>query len=208
MEEVLKNLKTTLNLSYDEFERVKDIVHKHGGVNWKDALGSSQVVSKLAVINKLKTHLECDHSLSIVGGWVGLIPYLMHINGLSCEKVINIDIDQVALAASDAFNSEISFPYELYYEDAYKVNYGNWKKPFVINTSCEHFQNYREWINLIPSGTMCILQNNDMFGIPDHVNCYSSLDEFAATTGLSTIIEKTQFDIGDGWKRFMVTGIR
>jgi hypothetical protein len=204
MEEFFKHL----NLKYDEQERIRDIVQKHGGVNWKDALGASQFLSKLPLIEQLEKFISPQDSVVIIGGWIGLIPYLMTRKQIACAQVVNIEIDQMALQASDVLNEETSFSYERLYEDAMNVEYSQWKNLIVINTSCEHLSAYDSWIAKIPAGTKCILQSNNMFGLPEHVNCHKDLDDFSKRSGLSQIQTKNEIDIGDTWNRFMLTGLR
>ena len=40
----------------------------------------------------------------------------------------------------------------------------------VINTSCEHIENFNEWYDKIPKGKIVILQTNNYFDF-EHVNC-------------------------------------
>lgn len=204
MEDFFKHL----NLKYDEQERIRDIVQKHGGVNWKDALGSSQFLSKLPLVDQLAKIISPQDTVVIIGGWIGLIPYLMTRKQITCAQVVNIEIDQMALLASDALNEETSFSYERLYEDALNVQYSQWKNLIVINTSCEHLAEYDGWISKIPAGTKCILQSNNMFGLPEHVNCHKDLEDFSNRSGLSQIQTKNEIDIGDTWNRFMLTGQR
>jgi hypothetical protein len=206
--EILKSFSNTLNLNYDEQDRIKDIIQKHGGVNWKDALGSSQLISKLELTDELSKVIEPQSNIVLIGGWVGLIPYLMNLRGLKCNSVVNIEIDQNALLASDFLNYETIFNYERLFEDALNVEYERWSDMIIINTSCEHLPNYAEWIDRIPSGTRCILQSNNMFGLPEHVNCHKDLHDFESHSGLQVIQGRKEIDIGDGWNRFMISGIR
>lgn len=204
MEDFFKHLK----LSFDEQERIRDIVQKHGGVNWKDAFGPSQFLSKIPLVDAIQRIIRPEDAVVLIGGWIGLIPFLMTKKQIKCAQVINIEIDQNALIASDALNEETTFDYERVFEDALNVNYAQWKDLIVINTSCEHLADYENWIQKIPAGTRCILQSNNMFGLDEHVNCHKDLEDFSNKSGLSQIDEKKLIDIGDSWNRFMLTGRR
>lgn len=206
--ESMEDFFNQLKLSYDEQERIRDIVSKHGGVNWKDAFGASQYLSKIPLVESLKHLIRPDDTVVLIGGWVGLIPFLMTKKQITCAQVINIELDQNALLASDALNEESTFTYERFFEDALNVDYTQWKNLIVINTSCEHLANFETWIQKIPSGTRCLLQSNNMFGLAEHVNCHTDLEDFSKKSGLTTIEEKKIIDIGDSWKRFMLTGRR
>lgn len=208
MEEVIHNFSKSLSLHYDEVERLRDLISKHGGVNWKDALGNSQLVSKLALIEEIRGKISSQDTVVIIGGWIGLIPYLMNLKNLSCAEVVNVEIDQVALAASDSLNADCKFTYTVLLEDALKVDYKIWKNLFVINTSCEHFSSFEKWTGLLPARTPCLLQSNNMFDLDEHVNCHKDLSEFKSKSGLLEIVSEKQIDIGDGWNRFMIFGKR
>ena len=48
----------------------------------------------------------------------------------------------------------------------------------VINTSCEHMSNMSELPALYKSNAYFAFQSNNMYDIPTHINCVSSIDEF------------------------------
>ena len=41
----------------------------------------------------------------------------------------------------------------------------------IINTSCEHIENFARWYAKQSTGKLVILQSNNYFDIPEHVNC-------------------------------------
>lgn len=198
-----------LNLNFDEQDYIRDMALKHGGVNWKDALGNSQTLSKIRLVDTLSNYLQPNHTVVLIGGWIGLIPFIMNSKSLKCKEVINIEIDQVALEASDYLNANAtSFLFSRLFEDALEVDYSQWKDLVVINTSCEHLIRYHDWMSLIPEGTFCILQSNNMFGHPEHVNCHKDIKEFEKKSGLSSVSLKEEIGIGDEWLRFMLAGTK
>ena len=58
----------------------------------------------------------------------------------------------------------------------------------IINTSCEHIENFDKWYNLIPKNKIVILQTNNYIEIEDHVNCSSNLEEFRVQTPMTTVL--------------------
>lgn len=77
----------------------------------------------------------------------------------------------------------------------------------IVNTSCEHIENFSSWYLKIPSGKLLILQSNDGFGMEGHLNCSSSLDEFAKTTPLAQELYSGERPMPK-FRRFMRIGYR
>jgi hypothetical protein len=198
---------TRLNLSKNGTTLIRETVSKYPDINWKDALGSSQVESKLRLVDELAALSDPRISIYLIGGWVGLISFFIKQKRLPFKKVINIDLDQRALKASHDLNSGALFDYISSSSDALNVSYQGLNL-VVVNTSCEHLNEYETWISKIPAGTRCFLQSNNMFGVPGHVNCVKSLEEFKIRCGLSEIITSEEIFIGNQWSRYMVIGRR
>jgi hypothetical protein len=72
--------------------------------------------------------------------------------------------------------------------DVREVNLTKYKNPLVIDTIVEHFKDHGEWVKTLPKGTTVVLQGNDMFDVPDHVNCHKTLEDFIRSCGLNNII--------------------
>jgi glycosyltransferase involved in cell wall biosynthesis len=204
----LKSFVKKLKLSSEENLRLRKVICNHPMVNWRDAFGHSQIESKRRIVEKLSSELAPDRNVLLIGGWVGMIPYLLNLKKVFTGKVINIEIDPEALAASADFNSLASFKYETLLMDATKVKYLDYENLIIVNTSCEHLSNYSEWIKLIPAGTRCYFQSNNMYGIEGHVNCHKTLEDFKNNSGLASIESTEEIDIGDGWLRYMLVGIK
>ena len=54
----------------------------------------------------------------------------------------------------------------------------------IVNTSCEHIADLRGWLDLLPKGTSVLLQSNDYFSEPTHINCVESVEAFEKLAGL------------------------
>lgn len=172
-------------------------VSNHQTLNWKDALSRNQVKSKLWLIEKLSQTNVVPKSRSItdtgtttlvVGGWVGMIPFLASMLGKNLDSVINVDIDKSVHSAARELNAGTHYSFNNSVEDIRTVDLKKYKKVLIIDTIVEHFKEHGEWVKTLPKGTTVILQGNDMFDVPDHVNCHKSLEEFLASCGLNTIL--------------------
>jgi hypothetical protein len=65
----------------------------------------------------------------------------------------------------------------------------------------------RRWLARLPDGMPVVLQSNDYFDEPEHINCVKTLDEFVDQAGLSKVafsgvLETKKYD------RFMLIGNR
>lgn len=178
-------------------KKLANAMIKNPDLNWKDALSRNQIKSKLWLIEKLaefkvvpKTRqvTEDETTTLIVGGWVGMIPFLASMLGKNLDTVINIDIDTTVHSAAHELNTGTHNNFKNSGTDIRTVDFKKYKKILIIDTIVEHFEKHGEWVSTLPAGATVILQGNDMFDVPDHVNCHSSLEEFLAGCGLNTIL--------------------
>lgn len=165
-------------------------------LNWKDALSRNQVRSKIWLIEQIRNNPEYTKQRKVgeepvttvvVGGWVGLLPFLAHMNGVNLYNVINVDIDDPVHAAARTLNGSLYTNFKNSSTDIRQFPFSRYKNLVVIDTIVEHFKNHNVWVKSLPIGTTVVLQGNDMFDVPDHVNCHNSLEEFLETCGLNTI---------------------
>ena len=165
-------------------------------LNWKDALSRNQVRSKIWLIDQISSFPEYNKKRKlgeepvttiVVGGWVGLLPFLAYMKGVNLHNVINVDTDTPVHAAAYTLNGGLYPSFKNSSSDVRQFPFNKYKNLVVIDTIVEHFENHGEWIKTLPSGTTVVLQGNDMFDVPDHVNCHNSLEEFVGSCGLNTI---------------------
>jgi hypothetical protein len=79
------------------------------------------------------------------------------------------------------------------------------KPNLVINTSCEHMDN--RWFNKLPDGTFVVLQTNDYFDNPQHVNCVGSPYEAKEKYPMSEFLYVGYLNT-ELYTRFMLIGIK
>jgi hypothetical protein len=87
-------------------------------------------------------------------------------------------------------------------DDMYRHHY---TEDVIINTSCEHIKDVREWISVIPLGRLVVLQSNNYLGGDGHVNCVQGREEFVKQTGLSKILYSGE-RVLPMYTRYMVIG--
>lgn len=175
-------------------DRLASAVSNNPMLNWKDALSRNQVKSKLWLIDKLKENelyperrkiTDPEHTTVIVGGWVGLLPFMMSMQGINLDTVINVDIDTSVHVAANELNLGNFTKFKNSKEDIRTLDFTKFKKLLVIDTIVEHFENHGEWVSTLPATANVVLQGNDMFHVPDHVNCHKTLEEFIDSCGLA-----------------------
>lgn len=194
--------------------RLAQSINEHKSLNWKDALSRNQVKSKTWLIEKLndlnwypKRRKVTDPASNVllVGGWVGLIPFLADMKGKYLDTVTNVDVDITVHGACQELNSISESTLKVSSKDIRKLDLKQYSKPLVIDTIVEHFENHGEWVKTLPPGTRVVLQGNDMFHVPDHVNCHKTLEEFVASCGLNNIVWSGELNLYK-CTRFMAIG--
>ena len=69
----------------------------------------------------------------------------------------------------------------------------------------EHIADLPAWLSLLPRGTQVLLQSNDYFSEPTHINCVPSLEAFKEQTALSHLAFAGSLKMKK-YTRFMVIG--
>lgn len=183
-------------------------------LNWKDALSRNQVKSKKWLLEKLQQRTNWfaksstfskETTVTVVGGWVGILPFLSSLDNGPFSSVINVDIDQTVHPAATILNGQNFRNYKNLAKDIRSIDFTKVESPVIIDTIVEHFADHSTWIKSLPKGTKIVLQGNDMFDVPDHVNCHKNLDEFVDACGLENVIWQGELTL-PGCTRFMVIG--
>lgn len=161
------------------------------------ALNRNQIASKMWLADAL--HDTVGPSLGrvrILGGWFGVLAaVLLHDRRFTIGGIESIDIDPacapVALAvnATHARTGRFTARTGDMLEIDYRVSAADaGESPnIVVNTSCEHLVAFDRWLARIPPGQWLVLQSNDYFACPEHVNCVPSLAAFRAQAPLSEV---------------------
>jgi len=191
-----------------------------------DSLSQGQIRSKIWLIEKVK-QLDLDLGcVFICAGWYALLATLMFESGLLLEKIRSFDRDPECEKISEIFNRKWmtdSWKFKAVTMDIMQINYRATEYTVkksngteilvedipdtVINTSCEHIENFSKWYDLIPKGTLLILQSNNLKSIYDHVNYVESLEEFQSQTPMEECLYEGELDL-EQYRRFMRIGYR
>jgi hypothetical protein len=192
----------------------------------KDALSQGQLASKMWLIQELKDINTDLGTVFLCAGWYGILSTLMFENGIRINKVRSFDIDPDVKPIAEKFNlpwvkdewkfkpatldihdlEYENFEYEVIRSDGSATKLRDTANT-VINTSCEHINDFDEWYAKIPSGTMVVLQSNDYDDIEEHVNTSANLYEFAVQTPMQEVYYSGEMAF-DKYTRFMRIGIK
>jgi len=169
---------------------------------FRDMFSSGQLKSKEWLVTELANHVALDSSQSclIAGAWFGTLGMLLR------KKFINMNVSMLDIdtRCSEFINHLISGDEKSSTVSADMYSY-KYSEDIIINTSCEHIPDITEWISLLPSNRIVVLQSNNYFIAPDHVNCVNSQEEFLRQTGLYKIHYIGELEM-PMYTRFMIIG--
>lgn len=175
------------------------------------ALNRKQIACKIWMIDELFRTYGGDHdSIWILGGWYGVLSALLFEDQrFQIGEIVSHDIDSGCEDVAECLNREhvADGRFKARTGDMLKLDYAAHTPDLVVNTSCEHIEDVRAWLDLLPQGTRVALQSNNYFGEPDHVSCAASLDEFKAQTSLASVHYAGELELRK-YTRYMLLGTR
>lgn len=176
--------------------------YPHKAVEITHGLKRNQLLSKQRVID----HIPPNKKVVVLGGWFALSYTVLNLHTTNiitsvdkdplCEQIgkyLHHNISNITYKTVDALSLVVT-PYDV-----------------IVNTSTEHmdrehlqfsFANYN-------SGKYCIFQNNNMFDVVDHVNCFATIKEFSSYISEQfEIIDEYEDILDNGSSRFTIVGIK
>jgi len=193
---------------------------------WDDCFSRGQIESKLWLIKELK---KCNIDLGIVflcGGWYATLATMLFESTINVDKIRSFDIDPSCRSIAETFNKpwvKDNWQFKSSTKDIMDINYEfesyeviradgttcplDDTPDTIINTSCEHIENFSKWYDLIPDGKLVILQSNNFFEVEEHVNCVGSIEEFAVKAPMDNILYSGELELPK-YKRFMLIGYK
>ena len=195
---------------------------------WNDCFSRGQLQSKLWLIQELK---KCNVELGTVylcAGWYATLATMLFESNIKLDKVRSFDVDPSCVDIAEVFNKPwfvdqwrfkavtkdiMHITYDEHWWESWSNANNRMSKPIldtpntIINTSCEHIENFAEWYNKIPNGKLVVLQSNNYYEIEEHVNCVGSIEEFAVKAPMDNILYSGELDLPK-YKRFMLIGFK
>jgi hypothetical protein len=194
----------------------------------KDCFSRGQLQSKLWLVEELK---KLDVELGTVflcAGWYATLAVMLFESKIKIDKIRSFDVNSSTVDIAEVFNKPWftdQWKFKSLINNIHDINYKEhtwqyWSNTnnrmsypitdtpnTVINTSCEHIENYAEWYNKIPLGKLVVLQGNNYFEILEHVNCSSNLQEFSNKSPMTKTLYEGELELPK-YKRFMKIGFR
>lgn len=166
------------------------VIGRHPGADIGNAFNPKQVACKLWAREKLLATLgPAFGRIAILGGWYGVLAAMLFDDPrFAIETIDSFDIDADVGAVAETLNRDWSARFAARTEDMYALDYHKLGADLVVNTSCEHIADLPAWLALLPKGSRVLLQSNDYFAEPTHINCVPSLEAFVEQAGLSEVV--------------------
>ena len=209
------------------FNNLRNAIDNHDA-DFSDALSWGQLKSKRWVISELEKINISLGTVYLCAGWYGTLAAMLFDSKLDIEKIRSFDIDESCMPIADAVNKPQmidEWKFKSITQDILDINYkehtwavwsvknNRMSKPItdipntIINTSCEHIFEFDEWYAKIPQGKLVVLQSNNFFEVPGHINCVNDLDDFASQAPLSEILYEGTLELPK-YDRFMRVGYK
>ena len=193
------------------FNNLRNSIDNHDA-DFTDALSWGQLKSKRWVVSELEKINPVLGTVYLCAGWYGTLAAMLFNSKLDIEKIRSFDIDESCMPIADAVNKPqminewkfksitqdiLDINYEKHTWEVWSVKNNRMSKPItdipntIINTSCEHIFDFDEWYDKIPKGKLIVVQSNNFFEVPGHVNCCETLEDFAEQTPMDVAYEGT-----------------
>ena len=216
-------------------QNMKKMINRFESDALTDAFSRGQLRSKKWLIDIVKAlEIDLGDTIYVCAGWYGVLSALM-FERIDAKNIYSFDIDPSTDNPADTLNKEYimngmrfksfvndvrTLKYEPqilpinHYKYSDATEYEKTKSTLeiegptcIINTSCEHIENFDEWFSGIPNGTLVIMQNNNFIEHDDEtvVNTIGDENEWSAKLNLSEVIFKGTLNL-EKYDRYMVIG--
>ena len=228
LEYCIKNLSNVDNKD-KIFRSIFDYKKKVDNDDIYDAFSRSQVKSKIWLIEELSKLNSNYDNVIIMAGWFGQLKTI-YDKRITYSKMRIVELDKSACEASDyIFNLSNLENYKVkavnvdinnltLHKNGYEWDVENFKDSskygekflpdLIINTSAEHMS--EEWFHQIrfkelESNPIVAIQSNNLFDIPEHINCVHSVDHMKKKFPMKEILFEGELQL-KGYKRVMLIG--
>jgi hypothetical protein len=192
----------------------------------KDCFSRGQLQSKIWLVEEL-SKLDVDlGTVFLCAGWYATLSVMLFESNIKVDRIRSFDIDPTTVDIAETFNKPWfvdQWRFKALVEDINNIDYNShtwqyWSNSnnrlsypitdtpnTIINTSCEHIENFSEWYDMIPTGKLVVLQSNDYFEVEEHVNCSNNLNNFSNSAPMTNTLFEGELSL-QKYKRFMKIG--
>ena len=191
-----------------------------------DCFSRGQLESKLWLVKELKKQKVDLGTVFLCAGWYATLATMIFESGIKVDKIRSFDIDSSTPDIAKVFNKMWvmeDWKFQASVEDIHNINYVSHSYTVsrsdgttcsltdtpntVINTSCEHIENFSEWYDKIPMSTLVVLQSNNFYEVEEHVNCVKDIKEFSTMAPIKDLLYNGELELPK-YKRFMLIGYK
>ena len=211
------------------FRSIADYKKKVKGAAIYDLMSRSQIKSKIWLVEQLALIDSNYANVAVMAGWFGQIKTI-YDKRLTYSKMRIVELDRSACETSDyVFNISNLENYKvkavcadvnqlILHKNGYEWTVENFRDgtkysekflpDLIINTSAEHMT--EEWFHQlrfkkIASDPIVAIQSNNLFDIPEHVNCVHSADHMKKKFPMREVLFAGELQL-KGYKRVMLIG--
>lgn len=183
------------------------VLARHPEAEIGTAFNRKQVACKKWARDKLFENLGGRFGpVWILGGWYGVLAAMLFDDPrFDIASIETIDMDPNVAAVARTLVGDKGGRFLASTQDMHDLDYATLPPDLVINTSCEHIADFRGWLDLLPPRTSMLLQSNDYFSEPSHVNCMPSLAAFTAAARIGELVYAGELP-QKNYTRFMLIG--
>jgi len=193
---------------------------------WDDCFSRGQLKSKLWLVEELEKQKVELGTVYLCAGWYATLATMLFESDIAVDKIRSFDIDESCIEIAKTFNKPWvmkNWQFQASVEDICNINYTNHtytvtrsngstaelsdSPDTIINTSCEHIENFADWYAKIPDGKLVILQSNNFFDVDEHVNCSRDAEEFSISAPMSNCLYLGELVL-EKYSRFMKIGYK
>ncbi len=193
---------------------------------WNDCFARGQLRSKLWLVHELK---KCNADLGTVflcAGWYATLATMLFESDIKVSKIKSFDVDPTCWKIAEIFNKPWvvnEWQFKASTKDIFDINFASETytthrsdgttceqddiPDTIINTSCEHIENFAEWYAKIPDGKLVVLQGNNFFEVEEHVNCSTSISQFSRSCPMKETLFEGELFLSN-YTRFMKIGYK
>lgn len=192
----------------DLFANIARVIAKHPDADIANAFNHKQVACKMWAREELfKACGGRFDKVWVLGGWYGVLAAMLFDDPrFNIQLLENIDLEASVEPVALTLNRAAGARFRAVTADMYALDYTDGKPDLAVNTSCEHIPDVRGWLDMLPRGTRVLLQSNDYFSEPTHINCVASLADFETMTGLDELLYAGELP-QKKYTRFMLIGV-
>lgn len=171
---------------------------RHDAPALGEALNKKQIASKMWLADSLLDAVGPElGNVLVLGGWLGVLgAVLLHDRRFVIDKLESVDIDPRCAAVALSLNATHARAgrFAAHTGDMLEIDYDSRRKAaagtqdLIVNTSCEHLNEFDRWYDRIPAGQLLAMQSNDYFACGEHVNCVPDLAAFRSQAPMRELL--------------------